>query len=505
MLPPVNLATIIEGHPGDSVAIVDGRRLISYQALRLQVGVVRGGLARLGVQAGDRVAVVSENDWSYVVTYLAVLGLGAVLVPLNPSSPPPELEAQLSAVTPRVVLVGPGGGDSMAGVSGQRPGRGVDAVLATDGVSVAGARPFSDLFDADPLPPVDVAHDTVAALLHTAGTVGPPRPAMLTHGSLRANLDQVQRHPGRLWPDDVSLCVVPLFHIFGLNGVLGLSLVAGASVVLLGRFDAGSTLAEVAARRVTVVAGPPTMFAAWNAFLPAPAEALSSVRLAVAGAAPLRREVADGFEERFGRPLHQGYGVTEASPVVSSSITGGAPVAGSVGPPLPGVDVRLVDEEGMDALPGDPGEVWVRGANLFAGYWQDDAATDAALTPDGWLRTGDVAVAGDGGELYLVDRTKDLVIVSGFNVYPAEVEAVLLEHPGVAEAAVVGEPHPYSGETVKAYVVAGEPRPTEGELVEHCARRLARYKCPTEVSFVPSLPYGLAGKLLRRALRQPQG
>jgi long-chain acyl-CoA synthetase len=182
------------------------------------------------------------------------------------------------------------------------------------------------------------------------------------------------------------------------------------------------------------------------------------------------------------------------------------PKPGSIGVPIPGVEVRLVDEEGEDALLGDAGEVWVRGTNVFAGYWEDPAATAAALTADGWLRTGDIAVAGDDGELYLVDRSKDLVIVSGFNVFPAEVEEVLLQHPAVAEAAVIGVSHPYTGETLHAYVVlAPGASASEAELIDHCARRLARYKCPTEVIFVPSLPHGLTGKLLRRALREASG
>ena len=190
--------------------------------------------------------------------------------------------------------------------------------------------------------------------------------------------------------------------------------------------------------------------------------------------------------------------------MVTSSVMGEAPHPGSVGVPLPGVEMRLVDEEGEDALLGDSGEVWVRGPNVFAGYWQDADATAAALTPDGWLRTGDIGVAGDDGQLYLVDRSKDLIIVSGFNVYPNEVEEVLLAHPAVAETAVVGVAHPYTGETVHAYVVLAKgdtASVSEAELIEHCARRLARYKCPTEIIFVPSLPRGLTGKLLRRALR----
>ena len=190
--------------------------------------------------------------------------------------------------------------------------------------------------------------------------------------------------------------------------------------------------------------------------------------------------------------IHEGYGLTEASPVVTSS-TGQEPHFGSVGLPLAGVTIRLVDADGEDALVGDSGEIWVKGHNVFQGYWEDPEATAAVLTPDGWLRTGDVAVVDDEGYLELVDRAKDLIIVSGFNVYPAEVEDVLIEHPGVEACAVVGVPHPYSGEAVKAYVVVAPGRSyEEDEIIAWCADHLARYKCPEKVMFVDELPHGLS-------------
>jgi len=205
--------------------------------------------------------------------------------------------------------------------------------------------------------------------------------------------------------------------------------------------------------------------------------------------------------ERFGLDLSEGYGLTEAAPVVTSSI--GVPhKVGSIGAPLPGIEVRLVDADGEDVLVGDEGEIWVRGPNVFQGYWDEPDATANALTDDGWLRTGDVAVVDDDGHLFLVDRAKDLIIVSGFNVFPAEVEGVLLEHPAIEAAAVLGVPHPYSGEAVKAYVVVAEGHSIEeDDVVSFCEIHLARYKCPDKVMFVPDLPQGLAGKVLRRELR----
>jgi long-chain acyl-CoA synthetase len=211
--------------------------------------------------------------------------------------------------------------------------------------------------------------------------------------------------------------------------------------------------------------------------------------------------VAADFRTRFGLPLYEGYGLTEASPVVTSAVLDREPSPGSIGVPLPGVEVRLVDEDGEDALTGDPGELWVRGANVFAGYWQDPEATAAVLTSDSWLRTGDLGVLGDDGNLQLVERAKDLIIVNGFNVVPAEVEAVLAQHPKVADVAVVGETSVRTGEAVRAVVVAGPAGlPTLGELASFAATRLARYKCPTSLTIVEELPRGQAGKLLRRSL-----
>jgi long-chain acyl-CoA synthetase len=329
---------------------------------------------------------------------------------------------------------------------------------------------------------------------------------MLTHGNLASNIRQVLDHPGlALTADDVTLGALPFFHVFGLNAVLGISLAAGATTVLPDQFDAAGAVRAVRDDRVTVIAGVPAMYHAFLALddTAASSDSFASVRLAVSGAAPLGHELFDGMRKRFDVVVHEGYGLTEASPIVTTSAIGRRePAPGSIGPPLPGIDVRLVDADGTDVLPGDPGEIWLHGPNVFPGYWRDPEATARALTPDGWLRTGDIAVMDDAGELSLVDRAKDLVIVSGFNVYPAEVEEVLLDHPDVAEAAVVGEPDPRTGEAVVAFVVA-EPgrRPDPDALLAHCTRSLARYKCPARVEVVDALPRSFAGKVLRRELR----
>jgi len=503
----VNLAGIVDAHPDDAVALVSRGETTTYGELRRQVAELRGGLVRLGVGPGDRIAIVAGGNWAFVVVYLAALGVGAIAVPLNPESPGAELERELATIGASTAIVGAAGARGMRDVDGGAVG--LRRVLVPEGVDLPGASSLSDAFGGEPAPMVERSEDDLAALVFTAGTGGSPRAAMLTHGNLLANLHQVQAHPGRaVRADDVILGVLPLFHIFGLNVSLGLALLAGASIVLAERFDPTAALEAIATHRVTLLAGAPTMFAMLAAVPGAEAGQLASVRMAVSGAAPLAVEVVEAFEARFGRRLWQGYGLTEAGPVVTSSIVDqagerpGDRRLTSIGVPLPGVEVRLVDEEGEETLAGDPGEVWVRGPNVFRGYWNDPAATEAVLTSDGWLRTGDVAVADDDGYLYLVDRRKDLIIVSGFNVYPAEVEEVLLAHPGIAEAAVVGTPHPHSGEAVRAFVV---PQPgqllEEDEIIAWCRAHLARYKAPTKVDVVPSLPHGLGGKLLRWELR----
>ena len=367
---------------------------------------------------------------------------------------------------------------------------------------MGGAVLIDDLLASDPAPVVERDASELAVLVFTSGTAGSPKAAMLTHGNLLSNLEQCQALPARAQrADDVVLGVLPFFHIFGLNVVLNLTLMTGASVVLVERFDPQTALESIENHQITVISGAPTMWSAWTSLPGTRPGAFASVRIAVSGAARLDPQIQRTMQERFGIDLIEGYGLTEASPVVTTGSGQDAP-EGSIGVPLPGVHVRLVDIDGQDALVGDPGEIWVRGENVFAGYWQDPEATAAAVDAEGWLHTGDVAVVDDDGHLFLVDRVKDLIIVSGFNVYPAEVEEVLMDHPAVDRAAVVGVPHPHSGEAVKAYVVvAGGTSVEEDDLVAHCEARLARYKCPQKVMFVDEIPQGATGKTLRAALR----
>ena len=481
----MNMASLVGAHRADARALYDRGAWITWGTLRRRAAQLSAALGDRGVSPDDRVVIVWPTAAEFVVAYLGVLGAGAVAVPLNPHSPPAELAREIAAVEP-VLVIDEESAAQFAGLSSSDDDKARGA---------SGDEPFTA---------VDREDAELAVLLFTSGTAGDPRAAMLTHGNLLANVHQMQAIPEILGADDVGLAAVPLFHVFGLNVVLGLSLATGAALVLAERFDPTSTLKQVGELGVTTLLGVPTMFAAW-ADLPdadAAGGALVGVRRAISGAAALDPDVARRFERRYGVAVWQGYGLTEASPAVSTSLGTGRNRAGSVGPPLPGVELRLVDDSGDEVLAGDPGEIWVRGRNVFAGYWRDPDATARVVTTDGWLRTGDVGVIGEDGDLFVVDRAKDLVIVSGFNVFPAEVERVVAGVPGVAEVVVVGKPDAVTGEALEAVIVADPGATVTEALVQaHCSTNLARYKCPSSIRFVDELPHGLSGKALRRALR----
>jgi long-chain acyl-CoA synthetase len=496
----VNLVSIFHRHPSDSVALISRGRTTTYGALTESAERIRGGLIALGLEPDDRVAIVCGNNSYFATAYLAVLGAGLIAVPLNPNSPQVELVAELNNVDARAVIVGTTAKSCFERIPDDEvPGL---RIRIGCGYTPDGGHDLDDLATHEPAEIVPREDSDVAVLIFTSGTAGSPKAAMITHGNLRTNIAQVLSSPGAgQTPDDVVFGVLPLFHIFGLNVVLGVTLAVGASLLMIERFDPTSALEAIQKHAATVVSGPPTMWAAWAGLPEIPEGALGSVRMAVSGAARLTEDVAKAIERRFGVRIHEGYGLTEASPVVTASIGTDAPI-GSVGVPLPGLEVRLVDEDGDDVLVGDPGELWVRGPNVFAGYWGAPETSARTVNEDGWLITGDVATVDDNGYLFLVDRVKDLIIVSGFNVYPAEVEEVLMGHPAIDACAVVGVPHPYSGEAVKAYVVTVKGESIEeDDVVRFCATRLARYKCPEKVWFVDEVPQGMGGKVLRRALR----
>lgn len=499
----MNLANILETHPASSTAIISRGEVFSYGLLREKVAAMRGALDGLGIGKGDRVALLCGNTLEFVVSYFACLGRGIVCVPLNPTAPAPELQRELAVVGARAVVVAPSAVGGWSSVDRSALPNLVHVIAATG--ELQGALHFADLTAHVPAPIIELEPDDLAIMLFTSGTAGSPKAAMLSHENLKSNLNQLSK-VRRLDGTDVVYGVLPLFHIFGLNVVLAYSLMRGSAIVLVERFDPMTAVETIRDRKITLIPGAPPLWMAFEQMPNLPRDTFASVRTALTGASKMPEHTTRSLHERFGLLVTEGYGLTECSPVVTTTTDVDKDVAlqkiGSIGRVLPGVEVRVVDENGENVLSGDSGEIWVRGPNVFRGYFEDPQATARALTADGWLRTGDVAVVDDDGFLYLVDRAKDLIIVSGFNVYPAEVEEAILEHPAVAQAAVVGVEHPHTGEAVRAYAVlkAGHSL-DEDALIDHCRSRLARYKCPTKVLFVQQLPVGGTGKVLRRQLR----
>ena len=516
----------------DAVALVHGDVRLTWAALEEEVARVAHGLVAAGVVAGHRVALAMVNRPELVVSYLAVLRVQAVAVPLNPRATAEEVARMLADSGARMVLVDEAAVSVVrAGVarletelSGatDRPGGTLPAELleraVVPRVVVAGTtlRPGERSYDhlraerGREHPPL-VDPERLATLLYTSGASGRPRAVMLSHRALLANVEQVARvEPPMIGPGDVVLGALPLFHVYGLNAVLGGVLRHRATLVLVDAYDPDAVLDLVAAEGVTVLPVAPTVVGHLLG-LERLAERLAPVRLVLSGSAPLDADQVAAFHEATGIVVHQGYGLTEAAPVVTSTLSvapaedGAGPVPaqpdpGSVGTALPGIEIRLVDDHGHTPLQGDPGQVSIRGANLFSGYWPDG---DDAPDEDGWWATGDVGFLAPDGQLFLVDRVKELVIVSGFSVYPTEIEDVIEEVPGVREVAVIGVPDEDTGEAVVAYVVAPDqdPETVEAAVRARCVVRLARFKQPRRIEVVDALPHTVTGKVRKGSLR----
>jgi len=472
-------------------AVVDGDVTLTWAELDAAATALAGSLLARGLAPGDRVGLALPNGAAFAVGYLGALRAGLVVLPVNTQYTAPEVAHLLGDVGAALLVVPAEGGEAARAAAAEV---GVDLLEAGSGSweAVLAGTP-----DAPPLPEVGPAD--LAVVVYTSGTSGRPKGAMLTHGALLANTAQLLAlEPPVVSAEDRLLVVLPLFHIYALSTGLGMAVATGATAVLADRFEPVQTLALLAQEQVTVVLGAPPMYVAWS-LLPDLAERMASVRLAITGAAPLPASVREQLTAATGHAVFNGYGLTETAPVLTTTLAGAGSAPDSIGRPLPGVEVRLLDEAGDEVEEDDAGEITVRGANLFEGYWPDRREG-----PDeqGWWRTGDVAYADAHGDLHLVDRRRELILVSGFNVYPREVEDVLVAHPAITEAAVVGIPHPYTGESVKAYVVPRRGQHvTADEVIAWAARSLARFKCPTTVEVVSSLPHSTTGKVSKGRLR----
>lgn len=496
----LNLASILResarADPDGTCLVVDGQAH-SYAEVDADSARVAGALLAMGLSQGDKVAVQLPNSLEFVHVYFGVLRAGLTVVPLNPLLREREVRHQLTDSDARVLLT-----------SGQHTG---EAVRAADGLptyvlgGAPGTQDLARLYDADPYDEIAAtSSEDTAVLLYTSGTTGRPKGAELTHLQLVMNAST----SGALFafgPGDVSLAVVPFFHVYGLS-LIGISVRYGSTITVLPRFEPQAVLDVMERDGVSIVFGVPTMFVSLLE-QDTSARDLSRFRLAVSGGAAIPGEVLRTVEERFGVLLLEGYGLSESCATATFNRSREDRRFLSIGKPIWGVEARVVDDKGV-RLPSGPqhvGEIVLRGHNVMKGYYKDPAATAAALR-DGWLHTGDLAYEDEDGYLFLVDRLKDLVIRGGYNVYPREVEEVLYSHPDVLEAAVVGQPDARLGEEVVA-VVAYRPgaEVSDADLVAFCRERLAAYKYPRVVRVLPELPKGATGKILKKELRVGTG
>jgi long-chain acyl-CoA synthetase len=375
--------------------------------------------------------------------------------------------------------------------------------VGIDAVTVGPAMPDALLADEPLDAPVDRSDDDTAVILYTSGTTGQPKGAELTHASLNSNARTTEETLLEGSADDVIMGCLPLFHVFGLTCSLNAGVLAGSQLTLIPRFDGGTALDVVERDGVTVFEGVPTMFSAMLHQPDAANRDMSSLRLCVSGGSAMPVEVMRSFEETFGCIVLEGYGLSETSPVASFNHPHAERKPGSIGTPIRGVELRLVDDEGNDTPAGEVGEIAIRGENVMKGYWNRPEDTAKAI-PDGWFRSGDLARVDDEGYYFIVDRKKEMIIRGGYNVYPREIEEALYEHPAVAEAACIGIKHPDLGEEVAAAVALKPGASAEvGELQAFVKERVAAYKYPRHLWLVDSLPKGPTGKILRRSVEVP--
>ncbi|MDQ0380710.1 AMP-binding protein [Amycolatopsis thermophila] len=498
-IPDVTLTEYVIGGAarfGDAPAVVDGvtGETLTYAGLRSQVGSAAAGLAAHGVGPGDVVALMSHNQPRFVVALHAAIAAGAAVTPINPAFTVGEIEKQLRLSKARMLIAAEPVADKALAAAG-----GAEVVVLGEH---DGALPFDALLTRGTAPRLGLDPATAVAVLpFSSGTTGTPKGVRLTHRNLVANLAQT-RAGWRIGPDDVQAAVLPFFHIYGFTIILNSGLLGGAKVVTLPRFELDGYLRALAAHRVTRAYFAPPMVLALATAPEVSGHDLSSLRFALCGAAPLDVEVTERAQRRLGCLIRQGYGMTEASPgthqVFDDEFASTPP--GSVGRLSPNTLARVVSPgTDTDVAPGETGELLVRGPQVMAGYLDDPGAT-AATVVDGWLHTGDLVRVDSDGVFWIVDRLKELIKYKGYQVAPAELEAVLLTHPAVLDAAVVGVPHPEGGEAPKAFVVASAPV-TGAELMAFVAARVAPYKKVREVEFVERIPKSPTGKILRRLLK----
>jgi long-chain acyl-CoA synthetase len=516
----------VQRHPRGTATLFYGARL-DYRALKRAADAFAGSLAALGVKRGDRVALILPNIPAYPIAHFGALRIGAVLVPTNPLYVERELEHQLRDAGAETAVVFDKLYPRLAAVRERTP---VKRVIVAEARTFlppllrlvlwikerGGFRPnpsqgvlrLADLLrgPAADAEPASASPDDTAILLYSGGTTGVSKGAELTHRNALVNVAQVRAW---LWQmqdrREVILCVLPFFHSYGMTTALHLAPLLASTMLLLPRFDLNDVVTRIGKHRPTIFCGVPSMYNAINHHPKAGPETMRSIRLCVSGGSGLPEEVQKRFEALTGASLVEGYGLSEASPVTHINPMAGPRKIGSIGLPIPGTEARVVDAETREPLAaGSEGELAIRGPQVMRRYWNMPEET-AAVLRDGWLLTGDIAVMDQEGYFRIVDRKKDLIISAGMNIYPREIEEVLLQHPKVMEAAVIGIPSRLRDEVVKAFLVA-QPGSTisRGEILEFCKDKLARYKLPREIEVRDALPKSIVGKVLKRVLRDEE-
>ena len=520
-----NLAGLLEDSAArypDRVAIVfpgqAGDTRLTYAQVNGAANQVANLLVSRGIQPGDKVALSCPNLPYFTIVYFGILKAGATVVPLNVLLKGREVAYHLDDSDAKAYFCFQGTPELPIGAEGKAGFDQTDGcehffVITADPAAespIEGAETMGRAMAQQPptFDTVETDDDDTAVILYTSGTTGQPKGAELRHRNMRDNaLIGTELFGADAERPDTYLCVLPLFHSFGQTVIQNGAFAFGGTVVMLPRFEAGAALALMDREEVTFFAGVPTMY--WG-LLGALADSQVDVdkiarnlRIAAAGGSALPVEVHKDFEKKFGVTILEGYGLSETSPVASFSIYGQPPRVGSIGVPIPGVEMKLLKPESWEEIEWTPdaiGEIAIKGHNIMKGYYGRPDATEQAIQ-DGWFRSGDLARRDEDGWYYIVDRSKDMIIRGGFNVYPREVEEVLMTHPDVSLAAVVGVPHESLGEEVKAFVILNpDAKTTPEELVEWSRQEMAAYKYPRGVVIVDSLPMTATGKILKREL-----
>ncbi|MGV3487975.1 MAG: long-chain-fatty-acid--CoA ligase [Tuberibacillus sp.] len=509
-LPQVLRETAAKVPDRDALRFYD--KAITYRELVALVQAFASALQRKGVEKGDRVAIMLPNCPQYVVAYYGILTVGAVVTQVNPMLVERELEYILKDSGAETILVF---GDLYKKV------KAVESNTNLENIIIVNFMPKNENYDRDltfeqflqtgngVVDPVDIEpEEDLAVLQYTGGTTGRSKGAMLTHRNVTANAYQCYEffkediHFGQ----EVCLTVIPLFHVFAMTSGMNLSILAGSTNILLPRFDLEEVLNVIKKEQPTSFPGVPTMYIAITNHPKAEEYGINSIRVCNSGSAPMPLGIMRDFEGKTGAFILEGYGLSEASPVTHCNPSFAERKPGSIGIGIPQTEYKIVDvETGTTELPyGELGELVIKGPQVMKGYWHMPEETENTLR-DGWLYTGDIAKMDENGYVYIMDRKKDMIIASGFNVYPRDVEEVLYEHPAVKEAAVIGVPDAYRGETVKAFIVKKDGVDvTEEEIINYCKNNMAAYRVPKIVAFRDELPKTNVGKVLRRALKEEE-